>query len=43
MTLAGNGMRLKADDMAIAEMILSAAGGSDGYEAIEVWLRSRVR
>jgi death on curing protein len=42
MTLAGNGLRLRAGDMEIAEMIFAAAGGSEGWEAIAAWLRPRV-
>ena len=42
MTLSGNGLRLKAADIEIAEMILSAAAGHEGHQAIADWLRPRV-
>jgi death-on-curing protein len=42
MTLAGNGLRLEADDGAIADMIIGAAGGESGHEAIAEWVRPRV-
>lgn len=41
MTLAGNGLRLRAGDMEIAGMIFEAAGGSDGWEPIAAWVRAR--
>jgi death on curing protein len=42
MTLAGSGLRLDASDADIAEMILNAAAGNAGYEAISAWVRPRV-
>jgi death on curing protein len=42
MTLAGSGLRLDAGDAEIADMILAAAAGSNGYEAIAEWVRPRV-
>ncbi|QPH54917.1 type II toxin-antitoxin system death-on-curing family toxin [Pontivivens ytuae] len=42
MVLAGNGLRLKAGDMEIADMILTAAGSQDGHDVIADWLRPRV-
>lgn len=42
MTLAGNGFRLQADDMEIADMILTAAAATDGFEPIAAWLRHHV-
>ena len=43
MTLAGNGLRLEADDAAILEMIVGAAAGPEPWHAVAGWLRSRVR
>lgn len=42
MTLAGNGLRLEADDLEVAEMIIDAAGSPDSYHRIEDWVRERV-
>ncbi|MBK1634376.1 type II toxin-antitoxin system death-on-curing family toxin [Rhodovulum adriaticum] len=42
MTLAGNGYRLEASDMEIADMIIAAAASSEGHEAIDAWVRARV-
>jgi death-on-curing protein len=42
MTLAGNGFRLQARDMEIADMIIGAAGADAGYEAIADWVRPRI-
>lgn len=39
MTLAGNGLRLEADNHDIAERILEAAGSQDDYEALSSWVR----
>ena len=42
MTLAGNGLRLAAEDDAILAMILAAAAGPGPWQAIAAWLRTRV-
>lgn len=42
MTLAGAGLRLEADDEAIAEMILRAAAAPDDHRTIDAWVRTRV-
>ncbi|MCR9221562.1 MAG: type II toxin-antitoxin system death-on-curing family toxin [Alphaproteobacteria bacterium] len=40
MTLAANGLRLEAEDMAIADLVLSAAAGQEDHAAIAAWLRA---
>lgn len=42
MTLAEAGLRIEASDEDLAQMIWTAAGSGDGYEAIAAWLRPRV-
>jgi death-on-curing protein len=43
MVLAGNSLRLEAEDDSILAMILGAAAGPEPWQSIAAWLRPRVR